>query len=406
MLKRSLLCLMVTLLIFVSGCWNSRELNALAIAVGMGIDKVGDQYKVSVQIVVPNEVAGKKGGISTPVVLKQATGRTIFEALRKITTVSSRKIYVSHLRILVFGESLAREGIGKVLDFLSRDPEMRQDFFIVVARQTSAENTLSVLSHLDKIPAYKLYSTLKVSERVWAPTTTVTLDKLISELVSEGTQPVLTGLRIVGQQDTNGAKKNVENINPPVKLIYSGMAVFKGDKLIGWLSEDESATYTMVINKLKSTTGTVTCPQGDGILTVEVIRAKTKVKGSIIDGQPRIHIDLRHEVNVGEDQCGLDLTKTEMITKLEEMINKKLEKYIEDNIKRVQDKYQVDIFGFGEVIHRSNPKEWKKLKKNWDQTFKSIPVTAKVTHKFQYTGNVNNSFLEQMNKSKGGGDDS
>jgi len=406
MLKKSLLCLMVTLLIFVSGCWNSRELNALAIAVGMGIDKSGDLYKVSVQIVVPNEVAGKKTGISTPVVLKQATGRTLFEALRKITTVSSRKVYMSHLRILVFGESLAREGIGKVLDFLSRDPEMRQDFFIVVARQTDAENALSVLTHLDRIPAYKLFSTLKVSERVWAPTTTVTLDKLISELVSAGKQPVLTGLRVVGDQARDGSKKNIEYINPPVKLMYSGMAVFKGDKLIGWLSEDESATYTMVKNKLKSTTGSVTCPGGEGILTVEVIRAKTKVKGSIVDGQPRIHIDIRHEVNIGEDQCGLVLTKTEMITKLEEMINQKLEKYIEDNIKRVQNKYKVDIFGFGEVIHRSNPKEWRKLKNNWDQTFKDIPVTAKVTHKFQYMGSVSNSFLEKIKKSKGGEDDS
>lgn len=55
-----LLCICISIVVFVTGCWNRRELNELAIAVGMGIDKSGDQYEVSVQVVEPSEVAGKK----------------------------------------------------------------------------------------------------------------------------------------------------------------------------------------------------------------------------------------------------------------------------------------------------------------------------------------------------------
>ena len=38
---------------------------------------------------------------------------------------------------------------------------------------------------------------------------------------------------------------------------------------------------------------------------------------------------------------------------------------INQTIETVQKQYKSDIFGFGEAIHRSNPKEWKKIKKQW-----------------------------------------
>ena len=46
---------------------------------------------------------------------------------------------MSHLRIVVFGEELAREGIAKAIDFLLRDHEIRADFYMLVAREERAQ---------------------------------------------------------------------------------------------------------------------------------------------------------------------------------------------------------------------------------------------------------------------------
>jgi len=394
--KWSLISIVISL-IFVTGCWKGRELNELAIAVALGIDKVGNQYKVSVQVVEPTEVAGKKGGTKTPVTTYQITANTIFEAIRKMTTVSPRKIYPSHLRIVVLGESLAKEGIGQALDLLSRDEEIRTDFFIVVSKHTTAEETLKILTKLETIPAVSLFSTLQTSEKQWAPTTTVTLDELITTLVSEGRDPVLTGLVVLGDEQVGQDKKNMEKVLTPAILQYSGLAVFKKDKLIGWLNEIESKAYNYINDEIKSTVGFVACPQG-GKITFEVIRSKTKVKGSVKNGQPRIDIEVRLEINIGEVQCSIDLLETKNIADVERLANSKVEGFIDAAVKKVQKKYKVDIFGFGDVIHRSNPKEWRKLKKNWDQTFETMPVNVKVNHKIRHLGTVSNSFLEQMKK--------
>jgi spore germination protein KC len=35
---------------------------------------------------------------------------------------------------------------------------------------------------------------------------------------------------------------------------------------------------------------------------------------------------------------------------------------------------KTDIFGFGELIHRSNRQEWRKMKDQWDQIFPRLQV--------------------------------
>jgi spore germination protein KC len=383
--------------IFVTGCWSRHELNDLAIAVGIGIDKTGDQYQVSAQVVLPSQIAGSKGGSpQAPVNLYKATGSTVYEALRKITTISPRKIYISHLRILVLGEDLAKEGISDVLDFFSRDTETRNDYFIVVAKDAKASDALKILTNLEKVPAVRLFASLETSEKYWAPTSTVTLGTLITELVTKGKNPILTGVVIDGNVDVGETSKNVESVDSPTQLKYSGLAVFKEDKLIGWLTPDESKVYNYLTNKVKNTVFYIKCPDGKKA-SLEVFKAHSKMKGSIRNGKPEITIEQHMVSKLGEVQCrNLNLTDLKTITELEQIADQEFIHLFEGTIKRVQQEYKSDIFGFGEVIHRSNPQAWKKLRDDWDQTFVHLPISIKPDSKISELGKVTNSFLEEM----------
>lgn len=400
MAKKSLIVILILAMLPLTGCWNRRELNELAIAVGIAIDKAGSGYRVSAQVVEPNEIAGKKGGAVTPVTMYQSTGKSIFEAARKMTTVSPRKIYFSHLRMLVISEEVARDGIRNVLDFLSRDHELRTDYFIAVSRHATAENTLKILTPIERIPAFKLYSTLEASEKAWAPTTTVTLDELLNTIAAAGRQAVLTGLQVKGNQKLGETRENVQMVKVGAQLQTSGIAVFKADKLVGWLNEDESQAYTYINNTLDSTSGIVKCP-GGGTVTTETIRSETKLKGKMLDQVPHIYINVRSEVNIAEVQCSLDLTKASTITKLETAANAEIKGNIERTVKTVQSKYKSDIFGFGEVIRRADPKAWRTLKQDWDQTFQHAVIHVKVENKIRRLGTVNNSFIKELDEAEG-----
>ncbi|WP_336789488.1 Ger(x)C family spore germination protein [Paenibacillus sp. MMO-177] len=389
--------LFVSIAMTLTSCWNRRELNDLAIAVAIGIDKDGEnQYQVSVQVVDPGEVAANNRTMTrTPVTFYQAKGNTIFEAIRKMTTISPRPIYSAHLRMLIIGEQLAKEGVGDALEYMSRYYEHRTDFYIAIARDTTAASTLKILTHLEAIPANQMYSSLLNSQKEWAPTASITLDQLIMDIVSKGKEAIVTGLRLRGDRETGESRANVERIASTAYLQYSGLAVFRQDKLVGWLNEAESRGYSIIHNDVHNTVGVIECPDG-GKMTIEVIRSKTTPKAKMVNGEPEMHLGVRTEVSIGEVLCKIDLTKKSSIYELEHIGEETIKGFIEKTIHQVQEKYKVDIFGFGEVVHRAKPAYWKGVEDKWDTVFQSMPVKVDVVLNIRQTGTVNNSFMQEM----------
>lgn len=399
-IKRTMAFILVYVIIalLLSSCWNRRELNDLAIAVAAGVDKVGDKYRLSVQTVVPGPVTSKSGGSGeAPATLYTAEGDTFFEATRRMSQVSPRKIYFSHLRMFLIDEAMAREGMAKVLDLLSRDHEFRTDFYLAITRGTSAEETLKIMTPLEPIPANKLYNTLQNSEKSWSPSSAMTLDMFINQVTSAGKHPVLAGLRITGDPKIGVEKKNVENIYSPAQLQYTGLAVFKFDKLIGWLNEKDSRVYRMITGDLKSAVNYVPCRDG-GKVVLETIRMESKLKGRLVDSRPELDIKVDLEGNVGSVECkGLDLHDPATIDLLEVEMEDKLTKTLHNVIDKVQTEHKVDIFGFGEAIRRSYPKAWRNMGSDWDERyFTSLKTHVIVNYKIRGTGTIYDSFLNDI----------
>lgn len=381
--------------LLLTGCWDRRELNELAISMAMGIDKVENEYRVTAQVVIPFEVSMKGGSARTSVTLFEASGVTVYEAIRKMTKISPRKIYPGHLRILVLGEELAREGIGESLDLIERDWEIRSDFYVVVARNHSAAEILNVTTPLEKIPANKMFNTLKTSEKSWAASKGFTLDELIADLTSDGTEAVLTGIEVKGNKEKGASNGNVDMITPAALIQFDHLAVFKNDKLVGWLNERETRGYNAVTNAVKSTVASIPCPTG-GKATIEVNEFNSDVIGYMKNGKPEVDIHSTVVGNVGAVECKIDLTKPETLAELEKIYTQTAKKIIKEAIETAQKEYKSDIFGFGDAFHRSNPKDWRKLKEQWDETFPDVTVNVNVDMKIRGIGTINKTFLEKL----------
>ncbi|NYF24411.1 Ger(x)C family spore germination protein [Sporosarcina sp. JAI121] len=393
-MKRHMIVLLI-LSLFLTGCWDKRELNELAITVAMGIDKVEDEFQLTAQVVVPSEVSMKQSSGRSPVTLFQAKGETVYEALRKMTISSPRKIYPGHLRMLVIGEELAQEGIGESLELLSRDWELRSDFYVVVAKDKTAAEILNVSTPIESIPANKMFNTLKTSENSWSATKGITLDDLISDLISDGQNPVLSGIYITGNEESGSSKQNVESITPSAQILYDYLAVFNKDKLVGWLTERESIGYNYITNSIKTTVTSVSCPE-KGKASIEVIQFKSDMKGKINKGEPEVDVNIQVEGNVGSVECHINLKEPVTIEELEKIYEKEVKESIDQTIETAQKQYKTDIFGFGQAIHRSNPKTWKKIKEQWDEKFTDMVVNVEVDLKLRRTGTVNKSFLKSL----------
>src|SRR5690606_17351958 len=110
--------LVLVFLVFTGGCWDRRELENLAVVVGIGINLApeGEGYEVSSQIVRAAQIQSPGGSGSgdeelRPFWILRSRGPTVFEAIRNATLQSSRRLFLSHNQVLVINEAVAREGL-------------------------------------------------------------------------------------------------------------------------------------------------------------------------------------------------------------------------------------------------------------------------------------------------------
>lgn len=378
-----------------SGCWSAKELTELAIVSAMGIEKSGDEYVVTVQIINPGDIAGKTQTTRVAVSTYSIKGRSIFEAIRKLSKLAPRKLYFAHLRLVVIGEELAKEGISKALEFMSRDHEFRTDFYLVVSKKNSPFDILNVLTPIEKNPSNKVFNTIEVSYKNWAPTARVNLDELINKLTSTGNNPVLTGIIIKGNENISGSLENVESIPSPANLMLDNIAIFQDEKLVGWLDQEESKGYNYITDNVINTVAVLDWQ--DGNITLEFTNSSTKVTVVTIgNNRPKIKVDVFPEAQIGEVLADIDLTKEEIIKEVEQVTNERGHKVLTDVIKKAQ-KLQTDIFGFGDAIHRADPKTWNKLEDKWNEEgFPELEVEINFQTTIRRLGTTNESFLNEM----------
>ncbi|SET55257.1 spore germination protein KC [Salinibacillus kushneri] len=390
------LCMVLTIL---SGCWSSRELTDMAIATALGIDKEGDRIKVTVQVINPSENAGQSFTSRTAVTTFTTTGDTLFESLRRLTTLTPRKLYLSHIRIIIFGEEYAKQGIADSLDFISRDHEMRTDFHFAIARGYGAQDIVNILTPIEKIPANKIFSTLESSQDFWAPTKVVQLDELISSMTSKGKEAVLTELLILGDLNKGSNIENVQSVPSYTSIKSSGLGVFHNEKLVGWLDENESRGFNMITDNVHDTVGVVPCGN-KGNLTIEAYKNSTEMKGSIRGDTPNITVNFTAEANLADISCTIDFTKQKTIKKYEEKLAEEAKNVMKDSLEKARD-LEADIFGFGELLSKSNPKKWKKIEEEWANIFvNDLNVDFKADVNIRRTGTTTQPFLDNISKKK------
>lgn len=375
---------------------GGRELNELAISISMGIDKAEDGYLLTIQALNPKAIAAKKQVNESPVVLYTETGKDLLEILRRITKQSSRKIYNSHLRTVVFSEDIAKEGIQQTLDFFIRDHEYRTDFFFLVAKGTTANHVLSILTPLETVPGIEIYNSLKTSEKSWAPTKTVKLLELVDDLISDGKEPVMTGIEIYNPVNLTDSIETLKQ-SDPTKLMVSSLGVFRDDKLAGWLTEDESKGYSYIIGNVQNTVGSIEYDDHNQV-TFEVIKTKVRKKVYLLDDKPAINVEIMIKANIDTQTGDLDLTSYEVIEKLSRKFERATEDLCNTALECTKKHFKADIFGFGEEIHKKYPKLWKEVKNNWNDEFTKLPVNIKAHVQINGLGETTKSIFSKGNE--------
>jgi spore germination protein KC len=386
--------------ITLGGCWDIKYLDDLSIVAAMGIDiSEGKEIELTVQVVNTSEITtgSAKGGGSgrTTVTTYSEKGQTVFEAIRKITNKTSRKLYFSHNRVLVIGEDMARKGVESLFELIERDPEIRMDFYIFVAKQAKAADILKITTPIEKIPARRIHDSIENVENNLGTAYSVTVKDVIGNMNSEKKQITMGSIEMEGDIKKGNSKQNLEKINPQAFFKLNSMAVFRDEKLIGFFDPMESRGNSWIQDKINNTIIKVPCNK-KGNVVIEIVHSSTDMKMKLQQGQRVIVIHIKQEANIGENLCpGLDVSDKKTIADLEKRTQEQIKKEILASVKQAK-KWKSDVFGFGKAVYKSNPVYWKENKDNWKEVFSQIPVQIKVETEIRREGTRNRSYYKKV----------
>ncbi|MBU8690796.1 Ger(x)C family spore germination protein [Priestia megaterium] len=405
--KGAFLVLMITMTFLLTSCWSKKELTDLAIVAAMGVDKTKNgRYNITLQIINPGNVAGGLqggggGSQSPPVTIYSASGDNLVEASRRASDRISRRLYYAHTNLVVVGEKLARkEGLNTLIDGLDRDPEFRNTSTLVVAKNSTAADLVKTLTPVDKIPANKVLKTLEFTERKWGENVKTSLQEVMKSIESPGRGAVVSGFRLVGNPQQAQKLDNLQESAPGATLRASGIAVLKQGKLVDWLYGKPARGTVWILNKIQGTNINIDWAGKKEAIAYQTVRQKTSVSAQVKNGKPHISVRTRVEGDIGDMEVPIDITNPKVITVIEQSVRKEIKKELKKAIERAQ-KNKTDILGFGEVVHRSRPNQFKKLKPEWnDVYFPKLNVDITVEAYVRRAGLRNKSFLSGIKENQ------
>jgi spore germination protein KC len=362
-LKKVILIFLILSTAFItSSCWNYKEVEELNIVMGMAVDKDKDhnKYIVTVEVASP-KLSEQQSKIQSE--LYTSEGSTIFDALRNSIIISGKKSFLSHTEVLVISKHIGEEDISRMLDLFSRDSEIRGNLFILISKEKTAKEIFEAGHTQEGLTSDKISNALNTGKSV-SKYPIISLGDVVNNFSFEGNSMLLPLV---------GIKKS-ENKN---SLEVNGSAILKYDKIVGYLNGDETKYALWVKGDLKGGLFIVeNIANSKTNITFEIFSNHTNKKTVYYNEKPRIMVDIKPMVSIGEVDGDLNFQdEKEKIKKDAETV---LKKRFESIIKKLQNNYKSDIFSFGTTIETSDRKLWKRVKAKWCNNFATLPVEVNV----------------------------
>jgi len=382
--------LLLVTAVTLSGCSNfvpaSSEIDNFDVVELIGFDKnANDPTLIDVTEVshMQKQSSGSGGGSSgVEHRIITGSGKTIFDAQRKIRAELNKYTFVGYVKYIVLGENAAAQDFNKYYDYFIRDHESRLTPKIFIARGCSAQDLIKRGDSEEYLIDERLKNIVGSADLIGTTAGVEVIDTMMM-LESEYSATVIPALQLAPPDNFKLSKM------PENSIIRAGYAIIRNNKLIGYIDDSIALGYNFLTNKIDSCPISVEDPNGK-FVGLEVNNADTTVsfsfKGDELD---KIKIKTKIGSDLAEQHSQDDMTSKEALEaiggKQSEMVKTLMEAVIEKS-----KSLGSDCFGITEQLLHKHPYKWEKLKNDWDNIFPELNIEVEVMSKVRRTYDIEN----------------
>ncbi len=371
----------IIFLILLTGC-SSKNIDDLAYVISIGFD-VGDEkeLKVYFEISTPNN-SGSSGASSKDGNSKKSENSTIISveansidnAINLLNSYISKQIDLSHCNIVVFSNTLAEKGLHDYVYTLVNNANIKPSCDMLISTcsiKDFFENSSNTLENYSSN-----YETLNAD--ITGFTEIVSISDFFSKTNDSFGEPyaILCGLSendIETLSVSNTEEKNNGSEEKQLALKTLGLAVFKQDKLVGYLSPLETFAHLILINKFKNCTVPIPSPFNDNEF-VDIYftpKSATKVSIQIVDDTPIINVDVYLAGKISSVSDPHNYLDENNLSSLETATNEYLKNVFLQYFDSTSKKYESDIGSLGKYVINKflTWDDWEKF--DWQNKYKN-----------------------------------
>lgn len=372
---KTLAALIIVTFLGARGWTSARDLEkrSFVLAVGFDANPAGG-FKGHFHIVVPRAITSGGGGESgggggtggqKPILMVTATAPSLWEVRQAVQEKVNNPLFLGHLQAIVVGEDLARQGIRQLLDNMLRTAEIRRRAWIMVAEGT-ADKVLSTMPKLEQVPSLYLARILETEDYLQL-IPMLRLSEFLALEANPGEEPVAILLK--SEKDT---------------VSVSGLAAFKGDRLVGKLNTREMHHFLLAAMGRGLAPERITSPNGEGELVYLITGAKRSIRPFVQGNKVSFSVRIRLEGNIMEKSAPHSLRDEEYLRAVEAALSEKIQRDCRAVLRRFQKDFRTDAYGFGNILRARYPKVWQGL--DWEKEFPDVPINIRVEAKIRRLG--------------------
>lgn len=375
---------LIILLPLLTGC-NYRELNKLGITTAVSIDYQNNNYNIIAEVVNPIKQQDASSANNSPFITFKNSAPSLQEAFRNIVLESPRQLYTAHLEIIVLSEEIVNNHLKEFLEYFTRDPETRTEIKIIIAKTDKSIEGISLQTLLTNFSSSNILESLELQSQVLGLTYEVTINELLNMYIDPYLEVTLPSMTLYGNEEIGDEKENITTSSPKATVKIGTTAITKDNKILGYLSIEESKIQNIINGNIKETI--LKYPYKNGYVVFEPNQIKTKKEVDIKNN--KIKIELSGYSKTKEVQTNIDIKNKKEVKKLNQHFNKELEKEIINTFNNIKENYNTDIFGFRQLYYHTDHKYFKEKCNNWyEDIYPNIKLEVKSNIKLYEKGNT------------------
>lgn len=369
--RRSKIACILMLCLFLTGCWDYRDVNRRTIAISAGADILNNNIvNAGEKAKLWSSFLGK--GSTNQVIESykyKAEGKNFDDVRSNFEAGISNPDFPGSIRVFVFSKRYAEErGIKSYMKRLYYLIGLRSSVMLAVSKE-SVDELYSKKVNNDISIGYGIEDTVKHLDLNGRA-----LYKTVQDIESD-IEFGSIGFLLPYITEENDAIK------------YVGFAAFNGNKLVGTVKREDGNGFLFVLSKKATDIRSITYPKNPKtLISIKSNLVKRSIKTSYKDNVINIYINLKLKSQMQYEENVEPINKQDR-KEVEKIIQNEIKEDILSSVVRSQKEFKSDVFGFARYFKGQNIKIYRQI--NWKEEYPKAIFHVNVD-----TNIVNTNFLD------------